>query len=49
MEQADYAHRLQTMGGNKFREIFSWLNLPDNKYEQSKQRLYARKLSFMLN
>ena len=39
----DYAHRLQTMGGNKFREIFSWLNLPENKYEQSKQRLYARK------
>jgi phosphoglycolate phosphatase-like HAD superfamily hydrolase len=39
----DYAHRLQTMGGNKFREIFSWLNLTEDKYEQSKQRLYARK------
>jgi len=39
----DYIDRLQTMGGNKFREIFSWLGLPEEEFEQTKTNLYAQK------
>ena len=39
----DYIDRLQTMGGNKFREIFNWLNLPEDQYPQAKNQLYLRK------
>jgi beta-phosphoglucomutase-like phosphatase (HAD superfamily) len=38
-----YMDRLQTMGGNKLREVFSWLDLPDHEYEQTKKKLYERK------
>lgn len=39
----DYVDRLQTMGGNKFREVFSWLNLPEEKFKETKRNLYLRK------
>lgn len=39
----DYVNRLQTMGGNKFREIFEWLDLPQMKFSETKTRLYQRK------
>lgn len=39
----DYMDRLQTMGGNKFREVFAWLGLPEEKYEETKQQLYEHK------
>jgi len=39
----DYMDRLQTMGGNKFREVFGWLGLPEEKYNETKQELYERK------
>ncbi len=39
----DYVSRLQTMGGNKFREVFSWLNLPEKDYEKTKDELYQQK------
>lgn len=39
----DYIDRLQTMGGNKFREVFAWLGLPEKKYDETKQQLYERK------
>jgi beta-phosphoglucomutase-like phosphatase (HAD superfamily) len=39
----DYMNRLQTMGGNKFREVFSWLELPEEEYEDTKTKLYHQK------
>jgi beta-phosphoglucomutase-like phosphatase (HAD superfamily) len=39
----DYMDRLQTMGGNKFREVFSWLALPEEEYEGTKTKLYHQK------
>ena len=39
----DYMDRLQTMGGNKFREVFSWLELPEEEYEETKTNLYHQK------
>jgi HAD superfamily hydrolase (TIGR01509 family) len=39
----DYMDRLQTMGGNKFREVFSWLELPEDEYEATKTKLYHQK------
>ena len=39
----DYIDRLQTMGGNKFREVFSWLELPEEEYEETKTKLYHQK------
>jgi beta-phosphoglucomutase-like phosphatase (HAD superfamily) len=39
----DYMNRLQTMGGNKFREVFSWLGLPEEEYEETKNKLYHQK------
>jgi beta-phosphoglucomutase-like phosphatase (HAD superfamily) len=39
----DYMDRLQTMGGNKFREVFSWLELPEEEYEETKTKLYHQK------
>ena len=39
----DYMNRLQTMGGNKFREVFSWLELPEEEYEETKTKLYHQK------
>ena len=39
----DYMDRLQTMGGNKFREVFSWLELPEEEYEDTKAKLYHQK------
>ena len=39
----DYMDRLQTMGGNKFREVFSWLGLPEEEYEETKNKLYHQK------
>jgi beta-phosphoglucomutase-like phosphatase (HAD superfamily) len=39
----DYMDRLQTMGGNKFREVFSWLTLPEEEYEATKTKLYDQK------
>ena len=39
----DYMDRLQTMGGNKFREVFSWLGLPEEEYEETKTKLYHQK------
>jgi HAD superfamily hydrolase (TIGR01509 family) len=39
----DYMDRLQTMGGNKFREVFSWLALPEEEYEETKTKLYHQK------
>ena len=39
----EYIDRLQTMGGNKFREVFSWLDLPEEEYEEAKKRLYEQK------
>jgi len=39
----DYMDRLQTMGGNKFREVFSWLGLPEQEYEETKAKLYHQK------
>ena len=42
-QKHDYIERLQTMGGNKFREIFRWLNLPETEYSETKKKLYHRK------
>lgn len=39
----DYMDRLQTMGGNKFREVFSWLELPEEEYKETKNKLYHQK------
>ena len=39
----DYVARLQTMGGNKFREIFEWMKLPEDEYRETKVQLYQRK------
>jgi beta-phosphoglucomutase-like phosphatase (HAD superfamily) len=39
----DYSDRLKTMGGEKFREIFEWLDCPAEEYEATKTELYARK------
>jgi len=39
----DYMDRLQTMGGSKLEEVFSWLNLPDEKFQETKKKLYRRK------
>jgi HAD superfamily hydrolase (TIGR01509 family) len=39
----DYMDRLQTMGGNKFREVFSWLGLSEEEYEETKTKLYHQK------
>lgn len=39
----DYIKRLQTMGGNKFREVFGWLNIADQEYAKVKTELYQRK------
>ena len=34
---------LQTMGGSKLEEVFSWMNLPDEKFQETKKKLYRRK------
>jgi beta-phosphoglucomutase-like phosphatase (HAD superfamily) len=39
----EYIDRLQTLGGNKIKEIFSWMNLPDEEYSLTKKKLYFRK------
>jgi len=39
----EYVDRLQTMGGNKIREVFSWLRLPEEEYKETKKRLYEQK------
>lgn len=39
----DYSDRLKTMGGEKFKEIFEWLDRPAEEYEATKTELYARK------
>ncbi len=39
----DYTNRLQTMGGNKFHEIFGWMNLPEARFSETKTKLYNRK------
>lgn len=39
----DYSERLHTMGGGKFREVYGWLNRPEEDYEATKGELYARK------
>ena len=39
----DYIDRLQTMGGSKLEEVFSWMNLPDEKYKETQKKLYQRK------
>lgn len=39
----DYVARLQTMGGDKFKEIFGWLKLPVETFEKTKKELYHRK------
>ncbi len=39
----DYVARLQTMGGNKFREVFEWMKLPEDEYLETKTKLYQRK------
>ena len=39
----DYMQRLQTLGGNKFHEIFKWIDLPHEEYEETKSKLYQRK------
>ena len=39
----DYMDRLQTIGGNKFREVFSWMELPEEEYEETKTKLYHQK------
>ena len=39
----DYMQRLQTLGGNKFHEIFKWMDLPQEEYEETKSKLYQRK------
>jgi len=39
----DYMQRLQTLGGNKFHEIFKWIDLPQEEYEETKSKLYQRK------
>ena len=39
----DYVARLQTMGGNKFREIFEWMKLPEDEYRETRVQLYQRK------
>ena len=39
----DYMKRLQTLGGNKFHEIFKWMDLPQEEYEETKSKLYQRK------
>jgi len=45
----EYTDRLQTMGGNKMREVFSWLDLPDEEYEKTKNQLYDRKTNFYVD
>ena len=45
----DYMDRLQTMGGNKFREVCSWLELPEEEYEDTKAKLYHQKPNCMPN
>ena len=39
----NYIDRLQTMGGNKLREVFSWLELPEEEFEATKKKLYQQK------
>ena len=39
----DYGERLATMGGEKFREVFEWLDRPRESFEATKKELYARK------
>jgi HAD superfamily hydrolase (TIGR01509 family) len=39
----DYMQRLQTLGGNKFHEIFKWMDLPQERYDETKSKLYQRK------
>lgn len=39
----DYSERLATMGGEKFREVFEWLDRPRESFEETKKELYARK------
>ena len=39
----NYIDRLQTMGGNKLREVFSWLELPEEEFEATKKKLYRQK------
>lgn len=39
----DYGDRLAKVGGEKFREIFRWLDRPQEEFVETKTRLYARK------
>ena len=39
----DYSDRLAQVGGEKFREIFRWLDRPEDEFAETKKRLYARK------
>jgi len=39
----DYSKRLATMGGEKFREVFRWLDRPADEFEETQKELYARK------
>ncbi len=41
--KADYSDRLAQVGGEKFREVFAWLDRPQDQYAETKERLYARK------
>ena len=45
----DYIDRLQTMGGNKLREVFSWLKLPEDEFEVTKKKLYQQKTKLYTN
>ncbi|MFP6858945.1 MAG: HAD-IA family hydrolase [Roseibacillus sp.] len=39
----DYSDRLTTMGGEKFREVFAWLDRPEEEFEETRKELYERK------
>ncbi len=44
----DYINRLAVMGGEKIREVFSWMNLPESRYLQVKKELYEEKTGLYL-
>ena len=47
--KSDYSERLQTLGGEKFREIFSWLGRPRDEFEETKRELYDRKTALYVS
>ena len=40
----DYMDRLKIMGGGKLKEVFSWVDRPENEYGSFKEEMYQRNL-----